>query len=448
MIGDTASDADSAALRGEIHAFNFAATGYHDGAALSCFLRDGAELVAGIDGFTWGGYARIDYLWVSRGAPRARARLPLARRGRGRGAAARMRHDRARHAFVPGARPIPRPRLHRDRDHARHAAWILADTVPEAALTTSRNETASDAAADVRRARAGSLGRRAGAGAWRAATTRWCGRSRSRPAISTPRSSRGARRCPARSRSGTSSSPTCSRSATRSRASAPGDRVIVPFQVSCGACELCRRGLTASCATAGAGAAYGMAPIARREWGGALSDCVRVPYADAMLVALPAGLDPGVGGERLRQRSRRLARGRARRSIAGPGAPVLVVGGAGDVALYAVAVAVALGQRAGRLRRHRRAPARGGRTARRERRSSARSTGAGSAGTRSRSITAARSRACRARCDRPSPRARARRPRSTSRRRPRSRSSRCTHAASCSAPAASTRAPRSRMCSI
>src|SRR5439155_13581180 len=46
-----------------------------------------------------------------------------------------------------------------------------------------------------------------------------------------------------------------------------GDRVIVPFQLSCGECERCRRGLTGSCATAGAGAAYGMAPIARREWG-------------------------------------------------------------------------------------------------------------------------------------------------------------------------------------
>ena len=27
----------------------------------------------------------------------------------------------------------------------------------------------------------------------------------------------------------------------------PGDRVLVPFQISCGACERCRRGLTASC---------------------------------------------------------------------------------------------------------------------------------------------------------------------------------------------------------
>ena len=120
-----------------------------------------------------------------------------------------------------------------------------------------------------------------------------------------------------------------------------GDRVIVPFQVSCGACDFCRRGFTASCSTAGAGAAYGMAPIARREWGGALSDCVLVPYADAMLVPLPAGLDPASVAsvsDNVPDGWRAVAPELERR----PDAPVLVVGGAGDVALYAVAVAVAL----------------------------------------------------------------------------------------------------------
>lgn len=121
----------------------------------------------------------------------------------------------------------------------------------------------------------------------------------------------------------------------------PGDRVIVPFQVSCGTCEFCARGLTASCVTAGAGAAYGMAPIARQEWGGALSDRVRVPYADAMLVALPTGMEPASVAsvsDNVPDGWRAVAPQLARR----PGAPVLVIGGAGDVALYAVAVAVAL----------------------------------------------------------------------------------------------------------
>jgi GNAT superfamily N-acetyltransferase len=60
-----ATERDVAALRDAVHAYNEATTGFRDGASLSCFLRDGdGRLVAGIDGFTWGGYARIEYLWV------------------------------------------------------------------------------------------------------------------------------------------------------------------------------------------------------------------------------------------------------------------------------------------------------------------------------------------------------------------------------------------------
>jgi GNAT superfamily N-acetyltransferase len=65
VITDVEARADSAALRAALHDFNFEATGYRDGRALSCFLRNReGVLVAGIDGFTWGGYARVDYLWV------------------------------------------------------------------------------------------------------------------------------------------------------------------------------------------------------------------------------------------------------------------------------------------------------------------------------------------------------------------------------------------------
>jgi GNAT superfamily N-acetyltransferase len=65
VISDSASEADRAELREALHAFNFAATGYRDARPFSCFLRDEeGTLVAGIDGDTWGGYARIEYLWV------------------------------------------------------------------------------------------------------------------------------------------------------------------------------------------------------------------------------------------------------------------------------------------------------------------------------------------------------------------------------------------------
>jgi threonine dehydrogenase-like Zn-dependent dehydrogenase len=122
----------------------------------------------------------------------------------------------------------------------------------------------------------------------------------------------------------------------------PGDRVIVPFQINCGRCARCRRGLTASCAIAGPGAAYGMAPIARREWGGALSDQVLVPYADAMLVALPAEIEPSSVAS-VSDNVPDGWRAVAPPLRAEPRAPVLIVGGIGDVALYAAAVALALG---------------------------------------------------------------------------------------------------------
>ncbi len=71
----------------------------------------------------------------------------------------------------------------------------------------------------------------------------------------------------------------------------PGDRVIVPFQISCGACTPCRAGRTGSCTSVPPASMYGMG-LASGLWGGAFSDQLAVPYADAMLVALPDGIDP------------------------------------------------------------------------------------------------------------------------------------------------------------
>jgi hypothetical protein len=70
----------------------------------------------------------------------------------------------------------------------------------------------------------------------------------------------------------------------------PGDLVVVPWHIACGRCERCDTGLFAHCLTVPYMAMYG-APIGG-EWGGLFSDLVRVPWADAMLVPLPAGLDP------------------------------------------------------------------------------------------------------------------------------------------------------------
>lgn len=88
-IRDHADTADVAELEARLLEYNVATTGYRDGRALSCFVRDDrGKLVAGIDGFTWGGYAKVVHLWVDE-----------SRRGRGWGAAlldAAEREARAR----------------------------------------------------------------------------------------------------------------------------------------------------------------------------------------------------------------------------------------------------------------------------------------------------------------------------------------------------------------
>ena len=71
----------------------------------------------------------------------------------------------------------------------------------------------------------------------------------------------------------------------------PGDRVIVPFQINCGACSACLQERTANCTSVPPISMYGMG-FAAGHWGGAFSDQLAVPYADAMLVALPEDIDP------------------------------------------------------------------------------------------------------------------------------------------------------------
>ncbi len=71
---------------------------------------------------------------------------------------------------------------------------------------------------------------------------------------------------------------------------AAGDLVVVPWHISCGHCDRCSAGLYAHCRSVAEKAMFG-APIGG-NWGGLFSDLVRIPFADAMLVPLPAGVDP------------------------------------------------------------------------------------------------------------------------------------------------------------
>jgi alcohol dehydrogenase len=127
----------------------------------------------------------------------------------------------------------------------------------------------------------------------------------------------------------------------------PGDLVVVPFQLSCGRCSACRRGWTNSCEAYPFGAAYGLKPTSGTEFGGALSDLMRVPFADHMLVPLPAGVDP-LAAASVSDNIADGWRAVGPQLEAQPGASVLVVGGlAQSVGLYAAGAAVALG--AGRV---------------------------------------------------------------------------------------------------
>jgi threonine dehydrogenase-like Zn-dependent dehydrogenase len=128
-----------------------------------------------------------------------------------------------------------------------------------------------------------------------------------------------------------------------------GERVLVPFQVSCGSCAACRDGRFAACHTyrAKAGAAFGFGEAGGGH-GGAVADLLAVPHADHLLIAAPAELTaaalctlPDNVTDGYRAVGPQLA--------AKPGAEVLVVGGAAaSIGLYAVAAAIACG--AGRVR--------------------------------------------------------------------------------------------------
>ena len=119
----------------------------------------------------------------------------------------------------------------------------------------------------------------------------------------------------------------------------PGDVVAVPFQISCGTCARCRHGLTSDCLSVPPRSMYGLGQVGG-DWGGAVTELVRVPFADAMLIALPPGVEPAAVAslDNLPDAWRTVGP-----YLDGAKDPrVLVVGGL-SIGLYAVAIARALG---------------------------------------------------------------------------------------------------------
>jgi len=124
---------------------------------------------------------------------------------------------------------------------------------------------------------------------------------------------------------------------------APNDVVVVPWAISCGECERCRAGFTSKCARNDKPlAAYGFGS-AIGGFGGMVSDLLRVPFADAMLVRVPPGVDPTAiasASDNIPDGYRAVGP----QLLRAPGAPVLIVGGAAkSIGLYAAGIARAMG---------------------------------------------------------------------------------------------------------
>lgn len=128
-----------------------------------------------------------------------------------------------------------------------------------------------------------------------------------------------------------------------------GQRVAVPFQVSCGTCGQCSERHYAACEPnqARAGAAFGFGEAGGGH-GGGVADLLLVPAADHLLLPAPESISDvalATTTDNLIDAYRTVVDGLRER----PGAEVLIVGGdAPSISLYAILCARALG--AGRIR--------------------------------------------------------------------------------------------------
>lgn len=124
----------------------------------------------------------------------------------------------------------------------------------------------------------------------------------------------------------------------------PGQRVAVPFQVSCGTCSPCGENHYAACQPnqARAGAAFGFGEAGGGH-GGGLADLLLVTAADHMLIDVPASIDDialATIPDNVIDAYRAVVDGLRER----PGADVLIIGGdAPSISLYAILCARALG---------------------------------------------------------------------------------------------------------
>lgn len=119
-----------------------------------------------------------------------------------------------------------------------------------------------------------------------------------------------------------------------------GQRVVIPWHISCGTCENCRRDLPGACASVPRLASYGTS--IGGHWGGLFDELVRVPWARHNLTPLPEGVEPFVAASAADNLTDAFQAVRPTLT-AQPDAEVLVVGGTASLGLLVVLSAIALG---------------------------------------------------------------------------------------------------------
>jgi threonine dehydrogenase-like Zn-dependent dehydrogenase len=124
-----------------------------------------------------------------------------------------------------------------------------------------------------------------------------------------------------------------------------GQVVIVPWAISCGTCHTCNSGIYSNCDNTNDEkliSAYGFGE-GMGNYGGSMSDLLRVPFADTMLIEVPQGVNPfhcSSLSDNISDAYRTV--GPQLKKV--PNAPVLIMGGAAkSIGLYAASLAVALG---------------------------------------------------------------------------------------------------------
>ncbi len=119
-----------------------------------------------------------------------------------------------------------------------------------------------------------------------------------------------------------------------------GQRVVIPWHISCGTCDNCRRDLPGACASVPRLASYGTS--VGGHWGGLFDELVRVPWARHNLTPLPPAVDPFLAASAADNLTDAFQAVRPTLA-AHPDARVLVVGGTASLGLLTVLSAVALG---------------------------------------------------------------------------------------------------------